>query len=101
MAHRRTLFLAGRIYFGAFVLLTSLYCLLAYIPFTYHWFIQNPLVFWFPVFVKFHTYFFAIAVTAAAGTLLEDLRIKRTKRLVIAFLVFNAAAIVVFLVHPF
>jgi hypothetical protein len=27
------LFLAARLYFGAFILLTSFYCLLAYIPF--------------------------------------------------------------------
>src|SRR6267378_235959 len=101
MGHRRILFLAARLYFGAFILLTSFYCLLAYIPFTYHWFIQNPLVFWFPVFVRFHAYFFIIAIGAAGATLLPDLHNEKTKRLVLAFFMFNTLAAIIFLVDPF
>jgi hypothetical protein len=49
------LFLAARLSFGLFFALTSSYCLLAYIPFTYQWVIKCTLVAWLPVFVKFHT----------------------------------------------
>src|SRR4051812_9563773 len=101
MAFRRTLFLAARLYFCAFLLLTSLYCLLAYIPFTYHWFIQNPLVFWIPIFVKFHTYFYLAAVVSVSATLSSDFRNPNKKRLVLAFAVFNTIVCVVFLAHPF
>jgi hypothetical protein len=101
MGHRKILFLAARLCFGGFVLLTSFYCLLAYIPFTYHWFIQNPLVYWFPVFVRFHAYIFLIALAAVAPTLLADLRNEETKRLTVAFVLLNFAAAAVFIVHPF
>src|SRR6267378_3319203 len=101
MGHRRILFLAARLYFGAFILLTSVYCLLAYIPFTYHWFIQNPLVFWFPVFVKFHTYFYIAAALAASATLFPKLDDPKTRRLVLAFFAFNAVVCVIFFINPF
>ncbi|MCU1285719.1 MAG: hypothetical protein JWO13_2069 [Acidobacteriales bacterium] len=101
MAHRRILFLAARLFFGGFILLTSLYCLLAYIPFTYHWFIQNPLVFWFPIFVKFHTYFYITAVIAVSTTLSRHLDDPRTRRVALAFIGFNVLVCVLFIVDPF
>src|SRR3954451_6485862 len=101
MEIRRILFLAARLYFCAFMLLTSLYCLLAYIPFTYHWFIQNPLVFWFPIFVKFHTYFYIAAVVVVSTTLSQHLETPKTRRLVFAFFIFNGIVSVVFFFNPF
>src|SRR5438874_1782136 len=100
MGHRKLLSLAARVYFGAFILLTSFYCLLAYIPFTYHWFIQTPLVFWFPVFVRFHTYFFLSAIAAACATMPAYFRDLKTKRLAIGFLAFNGLAAIVLVRYP-
>ncbi|MCU1305588.1 MAG: hypothetical protein JWN45_283, partial [Acidobacteriaceae bacterium] len=90
-----------RAYFGAFILLTSFYCLLAYIPFTYHWFIQTPLVFWFPIFVRFHAYFFLSAVAAVGATMQPYLRDPKTRRLAIGFLVFNFLAAIALVLNPF
>src|SRR6266404_3415096 len=101
MGHRKLLLLAARVYFGAFILLTSFYCLLAYIPFTYHWFIQNPLVFWLPVFVRFHAYFFLAAIAAAGATMPPYLRDPKTRRLAIGFLVFNGLAAIFLVLNPF
>jgi hypothetical protein len=101
MGHRRILFLAARLYFGAFILLTSFYCLLAYIPFTYHAFIQNPLVLWLPIFVRLHPYFLIAAIGAVGSTLRPHLENDKTKRLVLGFFVFNVGAVIIFLVDPF
>jgi len=50
---RRIFFVLSRFAFGAFLLVTSAYCVLMYIPFTYFGFIQHPLLAWLPVFVGF------------------------------------------------
>ncbi|MCU1310788.1 MAG: hypothetical protein JWO20_1913, partial [Candidatus Angelobacter sp.] len=89
------------VYFGAFILLTSFYCLLAYIPFTYHWFIQTPLVFWFPVFVRFHAYFFLSAIAAAGVTMRPHFRDPKARRLAIGFWVFNGLAAIALVRFPF
>src|SRR6267154_2024842 len=101
MGHRRILFLAARLYFGAFILFTSFYCLLAFIPFTYHWFIQTPLVFWFPVFVRFHAYFFLSAIAAAGVTMRPYFRDPKARRLAIGFLIFNGVAASGLVLNPF
>jgi hypothetical protein len=80
--------------------LTSSYCLLAYIPFTYHWVIQSTLVKWLPVFVKLHTGLYWILLTMVAGTLVPDIKRSPSRKLAIAFIATQAMAGVVLLFHP-
>src|SRR5438105_81937 len=90
MAFRRTSFLLARAYFCLFVLLTSFYCLLSYIPFSYHWFIKFSPVAWLPEFARLHPYLWLAAVAAASATLVKRLREDHaTRRLVIAFIAIN------------
>jgi hypothetical protein len=81
------LFLAVRFLFAAFLLLTSTYLILLYIPFTYFSFIHNPLLTWLPVFVHIHPYLLAGLVSAVAVTLVPALRAKKTRTSASAFLV--------------
>src|SRR5207244_7792379 len=101
MALRRTAFLLARAYFCLFVLLTSFYCLLSYIPFSYHWFIKFSPVAWLPKFAHFHPYLWLAAVTAVWPTLQDSLFSEKTRRLAISFVLLNLAAGVLLLFHPF
>lgn len=75
MSLLRLLFWLARLYFGLFVLLTSGYCLLTYIPFTYHQFLKAAdLLPWLTVWVSFHPCFYWTALAAAGATLMGDLR---------------------------
>jgi hypothetical protein len=92
--------LASRAAFGGFLFLTSVYCLLLYIPFTYFGFIHHPLLWWLPPFVKFHAYIYAVLFAAVAATLAPAIRDQRTRRAAIGFLVVNGAAAVYLLFRP-
>ena len=48
--------IAARALFGMFALLTSIYCLLAYIPDLYFAFIQAPFQTWLVIFIAWHPY---------------------------------------------
>ena len=82
-------FLTTRLAFGAFFLVTSLYCLLVYVPFTYFGFIHNALLGWLPGFVRFHALIYAGLLCGVTATFLRDLRHTATRRAVAAFIVFN------------
>jgi len=84
-------FLATRLAFGLLCLVTSVYCLLLSIPFSYHGFIHDPIVSWLPAFVRLNPYFYGIALCAVAVTLIPDLRNARTRASTAAFLLVNAA----------
>jgi hypothetical protein len=90
----RFFFAGTRLAFGAFLLLTSVYCLLVWVPFSYFSFIRNPLVSWLPVFVSFHGLIYGALLTAVALTLIPDLRQVQTRRIAAAFLLLNAGAAV-------
>lgn len=89
-----------RALFGAFLLLTSAYCLLLYIPFTYFGFIHNPLLAWLPVFVQIHAYLFLGLVAAVAATLLPQLRWPETRRPMLGFVVVNGLIAVYLVLRP-
>ncbi|MBZ5703743.1 MAG: sulfatase-like hydrolase/transferase [Acidobacteriia bacterium] len=97
---RMMFFLGVRLAFGGFLLLTSVYILLLYIPFTYFGFIQNPLLGWLPVFVRIHSYLFAILLGATVVTLLPDLRAARTWRSAAAFVVLNGGICIYLMLRP-
>jgi hypothetical protein len=100
MTSRRTLFICARVCFGLFILLTSIYCLLAYIPLTRHSVIELALVSWLPIFVKFHSLIYWLTLSLLAITLLPDLRRPETKRLTRGFLCLHLLLGIFLLFHP-
>jgi len=89
-----------RLAFGAFVVLTSLYCILAYVPFTYYQFLQFDHIASLTLFVKVHHLLFALLVSGLAFSLQEDRRAPRTGLLAVGFLVFHAGVALYLLVRP-
>jgi hypothetical protein len=55
-----------KIFFGAYFALTSLYCLLAFLPYTYYSLIKSPAYSWMPWFARHHDLLFWLAALAAA-----------------------------------
>ena len=55
-----------RILWGGFLLFTSIYCLLAFLPFTYSALIKAPPYDWLPWFVRHHAGLYWVALAAAA-----------------------------------
>jgi hypothetical protein len=55
-----------KILFGAYFALTSLYCLLAFLPYTYYAMIKSPAYAWIPWFARHHALLFWLAWAAAA-----------------------------------
>jgi len=91
---RTILFCGARLAFGAFLLLTSVYCLLVWVPFSYFGFIRNPLMSWIPVFVRLHGLIYGSLLTAVALTLIPELRRKATRTAAAAFLGVNGSAFI-------
>jgi hypothetical protein len=55
-----------KILFGAYFALTSVYCLLAFLPYTYYAMIKSPAYAWIPWFARHHALLFWLAWAAAA-----------------------------------
>jgi len=127
MTFPRILFFLARAAFGLFLLLTASYCLLAYLPFTYHQIVVEAPLPWLAMFVRIHPYLYWLVLALQILTLIPDLRrgIFRQpvdgpvmppaddrpgpnaagpsileKILVLGFLVFSAGLGVVLLLHP-
>jgi hypothetical protein len=88
-APRLTLFLFSRLSFSLVVLISSLYGLLCYIPFTYYWMIKDNLLPWLTSFVKYQPYFFAATLLLTILTLPRAYRSPRLRRLAIGVSVCN------------
>ena len=86
---------------GAYFALTSVYCLLAFLPYTYCGFIKAPPYSWMPWFVNHQAglYWAAIAIAVAANWSLQDLR-ERNSRLLAGSALLIAAGIYL-TIHPF
>jgi hypothetical protein len=67
--------------------LSSMYCLLAYIPVTYFAFIQAPFQGWMPAFARLQSFLFAAAFVGAAVALMAEHRNSTARRLVWEFIV--------------
>ena len=76
---------AARLAVAAFVILSAGYCLLAYIPFTYHQVHLGALLPWLSAFARYHAYFYWPAFLAAVITL-PSLRDPRTRVLSVLFI---------------
>lgn len=96
----RALYAAARLLLVLFFLLTSIYCLLAWIPFTYQQVVKGGLLPALTVFVSWHAKIYWAAFALAGITLAPDLRRPRTRALAIAFLAVNAAAGAWLVAHP-
>src|SRR5437016_3814531 len=98
MTLRGLAFLASRSIVAVFTLLTTFYCLLAYIPFTYHQIHLGGLLSWVSVFANFHPYLYWVALVAAAASLPWD---NKSVRTISGLFVFVQAAVgVVLTLHP-
>ena len=74
-----------------FILLTSIYCLLAWIPFTYQQVVKGGLLPALTVFVKWHSQIYWAILALAAGTLVPDVRRRKTRWLAVTFLAVHFA----------
>lgn len=92
-------FLVARAVFTAYCLLTSVYCLLAYLPFTYQQVIEFKVVGWTGPFARLHPWLFWIALGCAAWTLAKDYR-AGARAPVVAFAAAGVAAGCVLAVSP-
>jgi hypothetical protein len=81
----RIAFVAGRLVVGVFVILTAGYCLLAYIPFTFHQIHMGGLLPWLSSFAQFHPLLYWPVFVVAAATL-PSLRNDRSRLLSVIFL---------------
>ena len=96
------MFLLARIAFAALSLLTAFYCLLAYLPFTYHEVHRGGLLAWLDVFVRFHGWFYCLASAILAPVLVEHARCRRGPLLATALSlsVYLAASGAALVIHP-
>jgi hypothetical protein len=97
---QRAFFIFARLCFALFVLLTSLYLLMNYIPLTRNSIIKLALVGWLQVFVKYHPLLYWIALALASATLRTDLRRPETRRLAIGFILFHLGFGILLLFRP-
>ncbi len=96
----RLVFFLARFLFAFFVLFTSGYCLLTFIPFTYQQFHVGDLLLWLTVFVKYHPFIYLAALGIVAPTLLESRPNKATNAAVTGFLAVYLLAGVALVIHP-
>jgi hypothetical protein len=87
-------FCISRLAFAVFLLLTSIYCLLVWVPFSYFGFIRDPLLNWIPVFVRIHAIVFAALLVAVGLTLISSLTRKESRRSIVGFLLVNGVVAV-------
>src|SRR5215470_285682 len=83
-----------------FLLLTSIYCLIAYVPFTYEQVIKFRLISWVTAFAEVHAYAYATAAIALTWTLREALSRPQARWLAGAFVVATIGLAAFFLFHP-
>ena len=98
MSWRGPLFFLARFAFAAFFLITSIYCLLAYIPFTYQQVVVGQLLPWLTTFVRIHPYLYCTALVVVAPTLWAAW--KRAPKTTAGFLVAMVGSGIALLVHP-
>jgi hypothetical protein len=84
-------FFGVRVLFAAFILLTSVYCLLLYIPFAYLGFLRDPAMNWIFLFVQIHADMYGVLLAAVAVSLVPALRDAKTRASALGFVFLNAA----------
>jgi arylsulfatase A-like enzyme len=80
--------LIARCLFALLLVFTSFYSVLAYIPDTYHAFIQAPFMSWIPTLIRFQPFLYAVLVTGVSISLwMEKDSDSLSTRLVIEFMI--------------
>jgi hypothetical protein len=98
---RRTLLLAARVLFAGQALLAGVYCLLAYVPFTYHQIHHGSLLPALDLFARYHPWIHAPFCGLLLCMLFEYFRIGgKARSLATACLALEAGSGILFLVHP-
>ena len=92
VAVRALFFLATRVAFLAFSLVTLTYCILAYVPFAYFGFIQNPLLTWIPLLVTYYAALYTVLLGVVIVTLIPYLDQAKTRKSTAGFMVLNGMA---------
>lgn len=100
MRMSRLAFWVVRLYFVGFVLLTSAYCLLCYIPFTYNQVVLAGILPWVTTFASIHAGLYWAALGGVAATLAPDLKGRRRKVLTGGFLALYLGLGLMLLFHP-
>ena len=96
----RFLLVFSRVLIVLFFLLTSIYCLLAWIPFTYQQVVKGGLLPALTVFVKWHPQIYWAMLALAAATLLPDVHRRKTRWMAATFLAVHCAGGFWLQVHP-
>lgn len=99
MTARQLRVVACRVPALAFWVITAVYALLAYIPFTYHQVIEFRLIGWLDVFARYHGWWALAAWALATCSLLDDLR-EEPRPLTIGFVFITGLAGAALLVLP-
>lgn len=94
------LVLSARFLFAALIAVTSFYCLLTYIPFTYIHFLQFTHFTWLAAFVKLHSWLYWLCLLLVILTLVPDLKRPSTKWLTVMFLAVQLPVGVFLLARP-
>ncbi len=89
--------IAARLIYAVLGLITSVYCMLAYLPDIYVSFIQAPLNPWLPLFIRLHSYVYCAVSLFLGITLLAERRSGRERRMSLEFVVVQAAIVAFFL----
>lgn len=92
VAVRALFFLATRVAFLAFWLVTLTYCILAYVPFAYLGFIQNPLLTWIPLFVTYYAALYTVLLGIVIVSLIPYLDQAKIWKSTVGFVVLNGMA---------
>lgn len=90
----------ARLVFLAFCILSTGYCLLAYIPFTYQQIHVGGLLPWLNAFVRFHPLFYWVALGLLGLSIRPELRDLRIQKGLFAFAVVSVLSGIALAVHP-
>ena len=93
--------LVARLLFVGYILFTGIYCLLAYVPFTYQQIHIGQLFPWLTTLVSWHAALFWPAFVAASMTVMPALKDGPGRYLAWAFAITGALAGILLLFHPF
>src|SRR5260370_4379082 len=91
--------LVARASFLALILVTSFYCLLAYIPFTYLNVVKFPMFHWLSVFERSYPLLYGVTSGAVCLSLRRQLRDLKAKRIIWGFILLNFLLTVVLTVR--
>ena len=100
MNWRPLLLFLARLAYAALQVITAIYCLLAYIPFTYQQVHVGGLLPWLTTFVRIHPYLYVVGLAVVAPTILPDLRERRSRILTWALAAASVLAAIGLFIHP-